>query len=186
MLSKLSPTEVCPQCQYLDLWCILPCSCWQAELWLVICTTVFLASFPQKTNLLSFGVTNGGVLADFMCQLDTSWSYHRKRSFSWGSASMRSSCGAFSWLVTKGGGPIVGGAIPGLVVLGSIGRQAEQARGSKPVSGLCISSCFLPCLSSSPDFLWWWTAVWKCKVNKSFPLQLASWSWCLSRKRNPN
>jgi hypothetical protein len=28
---------------------------------------------------------------------------------------------------------IVGGAIPGLVVLGSIREQAEQARGSKPV-----------------------------------------------------
>jgi hypothetical protein len=28
----------------------------------------------------------------------------------------------------------VGGAIPGLVVLGSIRKQAEQARGIKPVS----------------------------------------------------
>jgi hypothetical protein len=27
----------------------------------------------------------------------------------------------------------VGGAIPGLVLLGSIRKQAEQARGSKPV-----------------------------------------------------
>jgi hypothetical protein len=33
---------------------------------------------------------------------------------------MRSSCGAFSQLVIKRGGPIVGGAIPGLVVLGSM------------------------------------------------------------------
>jgi hypothetical protein len=30
--------------------------------------------------------------------------------------------------------PIVGGAIPRLVVLGSIRKQAEQAVGSKPVS----------------------------------------------------
>jgi hypothetical protein len=30
----------------------------------------------------------------------------------------------------------VGGAIPGLVVLGSISKQAEQARGSKPVSNI--------------------------------------------------
>jgi hypothetical protein len=30
------------------------------------------------------------------CQLDTGSSYHRERSFSWGSTSMRSSCGAFS------------------------------------------------------------------------------------------
>jgi hypothetical protein len=49
---------------------------------------------------------------------------------------MRSSCKAFSQLVIKGGAPIVGGAIPGLVVLGSISKQAEQARGSKPVSNI--------------------------------------------------
>jgi hypothetical protein len=70
---------------------------------------------------------------------------------------MRSSCKAFSQLVIKGGGPLVCGAIPGLVALGSIREQAEQAKGSKPVTslhGLCISSCFLTCLSSSPDFLW--------------------------------
>jgi hypothetical protein len=30
-----------------------------------------------------------------LCQLDTSWSYHRERSFGWGKASMRSSCKAF-------------------------------------------------------------------------------------------
>jgi hypothetical protein len=47
---------------------------------------------------------------------------------------MRSSCNAFSQLVIKRGGLIVGGAIPGLVVLGSIRKQGEQARGSKPVS----------------------------------------------------
>jgi hypothetical protein len=47
---------------------------------------------------------------------------------------MRSSCKAFSQLVIKQGGPIVGGAIPGLVILGSIRKQAEQGRGSKPVS----------------------------------------------------
>jgi hypothetical protein len=47
---------------------------------------------------------------------------------------MRSSCKAFSQLVIKVVGPIVGGAIPRLVVLGSIRKQAEQARGSKPVS----------------------------------------------------
>ena len=60
-------------------------------------------------------------------------------------------------LVIKGGGPLVGETISGLVVLGSIREQAEQARGGKPIRtslhGLCISSCFLTCLSSSPDFL---------------------------------
>ena len=36
----------------------------------------------------------------------------------------------------KEGGPLVGGAISGLVVLGSIREQAEQARGSKPVKNI--------------------------------------------------
>ena len=49
---------------------------------------------------------------------------------------MRSSCGAFSQLVIKWGGPIVGGAVPGLVFLDSIREQAEQARGSKPVRNI--------------------------------------------------
>jgi hypothetical protein len=49
----------------------------------------------------------------------------RERSFSWGNASIRSRCGAFSQLVIKRGGPLVGGAIPGLVVLGSIREQAD-------------------------------------------------------------
>jgi hypothetical protein len=46
---------------------------------------------------------------------------------------MGSICKAFSQLVIKEGGPIVGGAIPGLEVLGATRKQAEQARGSKPV-----------------------------------------------------
>jgi hypothetical protein len=49
---------------------------------------------------------------------------------------MRSSCGAFSQLVIKAGGPLVNAAISGLVVLGSIREQAEQARGSKPVKNI--------------------------------------------------
>ena len=49
---------------------------------------------------------------------------------------MRSSCKAFSQLVVKGGGPIVGGAIPGLVVLGPIRKKAEQTRESKPVRNI--------------------------------------------------
>jgi hypothetical protein len=40
---------------------------------------------------------------------------------------MRSSCKAFSQLAIKGGRDIVSGTIPGLVVLGSIRKQAEQA-----------------------------------------------------------
>ena len=48
---------------------------------------------------------------------------------------MRSSCKVFSQLVINGGGPsLLGGVISGLVVLGSMRKQAEQARGNKPVS----------------------------------------------------
>jgi hypothetical protein len=49
---------------------------------------------------------------------------------------MSSNCKAFSQLVIKGERPLVGGAIPGLVVLGSIREQAEQARGGKPVKNI--------------------------------------------------
>ena len=49
---------------------------------------------------------------------------------------MRSGCKAFSQLVIKWGGPLVGGAISGLVALGSIREQSEQSRGSKPVSNV--------------------------------------------------
>jgi hypothetical protein len=129
------------------------------------------------------------VLASFVCQLDTGWSYSRERSFSWGSASMRSSCGAFSQLVIKGERPLVGGAISGLVVLGSKREQAKQARGSKPVTflhGLCISSCFLTCLSSSPASFGDQQQCGKYKLNKPFPPQLLLRHDVLSRNRNPN
>jgi hypothetical protein len=49
---------------------------------------------------------------------------------------MRSNCGAFSQLVIKRGGSLVGGIISGMVVLGSIRKQAEQASGSKPVRNI--------------------------------------------------
>jgi hypothetical protein len=49
---------------------------------------------------------------------------------------MRFICKAFSQLVTKVGGPIVGGAISGLIVLGSIRKQAEQGGESKPVRNI--------------------------------------------------
>ena len=49
---------------------------------------------------------------------------------------MRSSCGVCSQLVIKGEMPLVGGTLSGLVVLGSIREQAEQARGSKPVKNI--------------------------------------------------
>ena len=92
------------------------------------------------------------VLAGFVCQLNTSWCCHRERSFSWGCASMRSSCGAFSQLVIKGGEPLMGGAISGLVVLGSIREQAEQARGSKPVSSTPPGPLHQLLLPDLPEF----------------------------------
>jgi hypothetical protein len=74
------------------------------------------------------------ILAGVVCQFDTSWSYHRGMGLPWGNASMRSSCKDFSQLVIKGERAPVGGAIPGQVALGSIRKQSEKARGSKPVS----------------------------------------------------
>jgi hypothetical protein len=49
---------------------------------------------------------------------------------------MRSNCKAFSQLVIKGERPLVGGTISGLLVLGSIREQAEQARANKTVSNI--------------------------------------------------
>jgi hypothetical protein len=49
---------------------------------------------------------------------------------------MRYNCKAFSQLVIKGEGPLVGGTISGLAVLGSIREQAEQARGGKLVRNI--------------------------------------------------
>jgi hypothetical protein len=49
---------------------------------------------------------------------------------------MRYNCKAFSQLVIKGERSRVGGTISELAVLGSIGEQAERARGSKPVSNI--------------------------------------------------
>ena len=71
-----------------------------------------------------------------LCQLDTGWSYHRERSFSWGSASRRSSCKAFSQLVMGGGRPPCGWCHFWAGSLGSVREQAEQAGGSKPVKNI--------------------------------------------------
>jgi hypothetical protein len=49
---------------------------------------------------------------------------------------MRSNCKAFFQLVIKEERPLVGGTISGLVVLGSIREQSEQARESKPVKNI--------------------------------------------------
>jgi hypothetical protein len=58
-----------------------------------------------------------GCTGSFLCVNLTQAGVITERSFSWGSASMRSSCEAFSQLVNKEERPLVGGAISGLVVL---------------------------------------------------------------------
>jgi hypothetical protein len=54
---------------------------------------------------------------------------------------MRSNRKAFSQLVIKGVGPLVGDTISGLIVLDFIREQAEQARASKPVRNIQILPC---------------------------------------------
>ena len=74
---------------------------------------------------------------------------------------MRSCYKAFSHLliscVCVAGAAPVGGATLGLVVPGSVRKQAEQIRGNKPSSTASDSAPplgFLLHLSSCPDFLW--------------------------------
>jgi hypothetical protein len=70
---------------------------------------------------------------------------------------MSFNCKAFYQLVIKGERPLVGRNISGLVVLGSIREQAEQARGGKPVKNIPLwllhQLLLLTCFSFSPDFL---------------------------------
>jgi len=81
-----------------------------------------------KTSLLIL------VLAGFVCQLDTSLSYHRERSLPWGNVSVRSSCKAFAQLVINWGRAHCEWCHLWAGGLGFL--QAEQARGSKPVSNI--------------------------------------------------
>jgi hypothetical protein len=65
---------------------------------------------------------------------------------------------------------MVGGAIPGLVILGSIRKQAERGRGSKPVHSSVVSPLPAPASSSCPV----WVPV---LVSFSAGLQCRSVSW---------
>jgi hypothetical protein len=75
-------------------------------------------------------LTRGQLYWLVLCQLEPGWSYHRKRSFSCGNASTRSSCKAFSQLVIGawGGRSPCGWCHLWAGSLGSIRKQAEQAR----------------------------------------------------------
>jgi hypothetical protein len=160
--------------------------------------------FTVETRRLEWALRSGFLtaLAGLVCQLDTSCSYHRERSLPWGNTSMRSRCKAFSQLgIEVGGGwtsPLW--VVPSLsnvrnyIYTGScwVLGSKRKPRGSSPVSStlhasaLAPASKFLPSVSSCPDFLWWWTAMWKCKLNKPFPPQLASWPWWLCMHKNPD
>ena len=59
----------------------------------------------------------------------------------------------------------------------SHGEQASKQHSSL-ASASAPASKFLPCFSSCPDFLQWWTTMWKYKSDKPFPFQLAFLSWC--------
>jgi hypothetical protein len=71
--------------------------------------------------------------------------------------------GIFS-ISDQGGGPIVGGTIPELVVLSSIRKQPEQARGSKPVSNIPPWPLHQLLLSDQLEFQSWLPLVMNSSV----------------------
>lgn len=75
------------------------------------------------------------------------------------------------------GGQLIVGFIEPLVVLGSMKTDKHPELGSKQdpskASASAPASRFLSYLSSCPDSLQWRTTVWKCKLNKPLPPQLA-------------
>jgi hypothetical protein len=71
-----------------------------------------------------------------LCQLDTTGVITEKGASIEEMSPLRFNCKAFSQLVIKGERPLVGGNIPGLVVLGSIREQDKQARESKAVKNI--------------------------------------------------
>ena len=78
-------------------------------------TTIFEVSTWSPVEELEKGLKELYWLV--LCQLDTDWSYHRERNFSWRNVSTISSCKAFSQWVIKGGDHLEGVDISGLVVL---------------------------------------------------------------------
>ena len=67
------------------------------------------------------------------------------------------------------------------IIQGCIREQAEkpweQASRQHPsmTSASAPASRFLPSLSSCPDFLWWWAAIWKHKPDKPFFPPVCFW-----------
>jgi hypothetical protein len=93
---------------------------------------------------------------------------------------MRYNCKAFSQYSDQEGKAPCGWCHPWAGSLSSLREQAEQARGSKSVKNIPPWPLHQLLLSDLLEFqsciLWWSTAVWKCKPNKPFPSQFASWS----------
>ena len=111
----------------------------------------------------------------------------------WRNASMRSSCKASSQFMVKWGGLFHCGwchfwaGSPWFYWKASWASQGKQSSKQHPsmTSASAPASKFLPCVSSYTDFLWWWTTMWKCKLNKPFLSQLASWSWYFMQEYKP-
>jgi hypothetical protein len=91
---------------------------------------------PWEFISFFFSLGWGPVLAGFVYQLDTGWSYHRERSLPWGNASMRSSCKAFSQLVIKGGRTHCGWCHPWAGSVGFYKKASWASQGSKPVTNI--------------------------------------------------
>jgi hypothetical protein len=93
--------------------------------------------------------------------------------------SMRSSCKAFSQLVIKGGGTLVGGAISGLIVLDSIREQAEQASKEHPSMASALAPAFwppwVPVLTSFGDEQHYGSVSW---INPFLPTLLLGHDIC--------
>jgi hypothetical protein len=104
------------------------------------CSRVPCGHQAQERHLVCME-TWDSVLAGVVCQLDTSWSCYRDN---WGKASMRSSCVA--------GSPK------------SLRKQAEQARGSKPVSNIPPWPLHQPLLPVLLEFQSWLPLVMNSHV----------------------
>jgi hypothetical protein len=105
--------------------CVPGCVCKSQRLCSLFPPTIWLIWIELRSPDLN------GVLAGFVRQLDTGWSYHRERSFSWGSASMRSSCKAFSQLVIKGGRTHCGWCHPWAGSLGFYRKASWASKGKQ-------------------------------------------------------
>jgi hypothetical protein len=102
---------------------------------------------------------------------------------------LRSSCKAFSQLVTNGAGP---SHCRWHHPWPPTRKQAEQAMRSKPVSRTppCSVSApalneLLPCLSSCPHCFWGWTVLWNLGLEKPLSHFCKSLLQTVKKKKKP-